>query len=115
MLGIGNQPGILYGIHESLAVMFGVGAAFVQKVHKHYGYFRFAGRIRARESGMAVGGGIGLPGRDATIALTCDARGRGVDLVEIFQYRADRVVEAVEIKPMEGCSLLRLERSIVRT
>jgi hypothetical protein len=53
LLGIGDEPGILYGIHEPLPVAFNIGAAFMHKIQKHDGYFRFAGRIRAGESSMA--------------------------------------------------------------
>ena len=62
---------------------------------------------------MTVGRGIALPRRQAAIALAGDLGRFRIDLVEIVQNRADRIVEAVEIEAVKGDALVLLHRPVV--
>ena len=56
----------------------------------------------AHENGVTVRGGILLPRRQRTVAVTRDLRGGGIDFVEVAEHRRDRGEQAVEIEPMKA-------------
>jgi hypothetical protein len=56
---------------------------------------------------MAIGGRVILPGREAAITVARQTGCFGIDAIEIAQDFADRGVEAIEIKPVEGGTFLR--------
>ena len=62
---------------------------------------------------MAVGRGIALPRRQATVTLAGDLGGLRIDLVEIVQNRSDRIIEAVEIETVKRDALVPVHRTIV--
>src|SRR6266508_1530932 len=112
-LGIRNEPGILDRVHEALAVLLGVFPALLQKIGQYDGDVRLTGRIGSRERGMTVGGGVGLPGRQTAIPFACDTGSGWVNLVEVVQDRAYRIVQAVQIEPMKCDAGSILQRGVV--
>ncbi len=99
--GVRDQSRVLHGVHESLAVVLRVGPALSQKIGQHRGDLLLARLVLAGEGRMAVHGGIRLPRSEAAIALTRHLGGLGVDALEIVQDHLNRVVQAVEIEPVE--------------
>ena len=112
-LGARHEAGILDGIEKALAVPPGVVLVLAEKVTQHGDHFVLAAAVAAGQRGVPVGGGILLPWRQAAVSLAGDARGFRIDVVEIAQHRADRVVQAVEVEAMEGDALRRAYRSVV--
>ena len=99
--GIGDEARVLHRIEEPFAVVLGVGLALVHQVQEHGDDLTLAGLVRTGQRRMAIGRGVGLPWGQASVALPGDARGSRVDLVQIAQHRANRVVEAVEVEAMK--------------
>jgi hypothetical protein len=73
----------------------------------------FTSGISSSERRVAVGGWIGLPGRQTTVAFARDLGGLGIYIFEIFQHKADRIVQAVQIQPMKGYTRCRLLGGVI--
>jgi hypothetical protein len=73
----------------------GVGLAFFEQIAECVRDICFAGGIFASERRVTVCGWIGLPRRQATVSLARDVGGLWIYVIEIFQYKADGIIQAV--------------------
>ena len=72
-----------------------------------------AGLFLPGENRAAVARRIGLPGREAAIALPRLLRSLGIDLVEIIEHGTDRRVQAVDIETVELGALVLGDVAVV--
>jgi hypothetical protein len=112
-LGVGNEAGVLHRVHEALAVALRIIATLMQKIGQYAHDIRFAGWISSRQRGVAIGGRVRLPRRQAAVSFARDTCAVRVDLIEILESRADGIVEAVEIEPVKRNAGRLLERGVV--
>src|SRR5207248_2364209 len=70
--------------------------------------------LLAVRDGPAISGRLILPRSQAAIALARAPGRRGIDLVEIAQYRLDRGTEAVNVEPAKGGATLGRQALIVQ-
>src|SRR5262249_45056288 len=70
-------------------------------------------RISTRQRGVAIRGRVRLPRRQAAVSFTRNMCAVRVDLVEVFENRADGIVEAVKIEPVKRNTRRVLKRGVV--
>ena len=102
LLGRRDDARILLGGEEGLAILHEIVEPLVQEIEQRVGDRPLAKGIAARQRHAAVADGLGAPRREAAIALARDARGLGIDLVEISEHGLDGGAEAVDVEPVEA-------------
>jgi hypothetical protein len=92
-----HQPCILHRVEETLTIVGRICLAFLQQIAERVCHVGFASGISAGKGRMAIGGRIGLPGRQAAVSFARDLGGLWIHVIEVFQNKADGIVQAVQI------------------
>src|SRR5207248_9159930 len=114
LFGGAHDARVLRRVEERVAVLMQIVEAMREQLVQLLDRLILAWVLLAVRDGPAISGRLILPRSQAAIALARAPGRRGIDLVEIAQYRLDRGTEAVNVEPAKGGATLGRQALIVQ-
>src|SRR5438105_11867207 len=96
-LGGSDQARVLCGVEKAFAILSNVFEPVLKQLPTLIDDCLFALAVARRKYCPTVGGGLFLPRREASIALSRHGRSFGINLVEIFENGGDGAAHIVEV------------------
>ena len=113
-LGRRDQPRVLRRVQEVVAVLRRIIELLLEQGLALLDDGPLALGIAPAERRAAIGHGVPLPGREASVPLARRGTGFGIDPVQIVEHRANRPGHVVDVEPVEAGTVVHRPVGIVR-
>ena len=106
---------VLHGVEIGLRVSLRMREPLGEQVAELRDRFVLARIASTAQDPIAVGLGLLLPWRKATISVASDLRGLGIHAIKVAEHGRHRSAEAVDVEAMEGDALIQGKGFVVNS